>query len=255
MNIKTNTIKFSSYNAYWRIGSSEILFMKIYLITIILLATKSLAYSQGIELGYTRNYLSNSLCILYSKQINEKSTLYVGPKYHINNNNLINHDASGRIYYQLGFSDNFISSIGLIAGYKYTIFQTNETCKFSIFFDEEISRLRYRNNLIQYEYTDSMGREHFLFDYSRTKYIFSCQSNVGINSKLQIKSKLSLSLSLGLGIFTSLHKGALNFKSYASENKYSMLVGKNELIGLEGIPFTRISIVYSIIGKKHANGS
>lgn len=223
--------------------------MKKTKVSIALLIISTLINAQSIEIGYTRNYLSNNICFLYSNQISKKSTLYFGPKYHLNNNNTINHDASGRIYYQLGFSDKFISHFGLIAGYKYTIFRPTETCIFSMFLDEELSRLRYKNNLIQYKYTDSLGREHFLFDRSISKYILSSQTNVGINSIFQIKNKISLSLSVGIGVFTSFHKGALNYKSYTSEYTYSILAGKSELIGFEGFPFVRLSIIYSLQSK------
>jgi len=198
--------------------------------------------NNSIELGYTRNYASNSLCVIFNHPLSKKSNIYLGGKFHFNNNNLIAHDASGRFFYQLAYSKNMISALGVNLGYKIYPFKTKSNYNPFFFYDLDISKLQLKNNFVVILGVDSVGKEYYSFDRSITKSYFLFHNNIGIGNNFLISNKYSFNFLIGIGVFISAHRGTLEYTSITNNTKYSVLSARTEIIGFEGMPFIRVSV-------------
>lgn len=211
--------------------------------------------SNTIELGYTRNYLSNSFNIIYNYSLKNKSNVYLGIKFHKNNLNMIAHDASGRVFYQLGYSSKLTNSIGVNLGYQYSFLSKKQSSYNPfIFNDMEISYLRIKSNRINILANDTLGFEFFTFDRSVSDPFLSFQNNIGIGSTFSLNQKYSLRMQIGIGILIAKFGNNFYYHSIGSDRKYGELQKYgSEFIGLEGMPFVRFSISRKL--KRKVNNS
>ena len=222
--------------------------MRNYLIIFCFLLT-NIAFSKdkSVEISYTHNYLSNNLNFCFVKKVNSKNEFRIGLKYHLNNNQYINHDASGRFYYQFGYNNNFLQGFGLNGTYSH-LFKNYGSLSPFIFFDIELSNLNTKFRTYNYIGSDSSGFKYFQQDYVGQKAFLSLQNNLGLGTKIEINPKTYLRFMVGIGVFYPFGKNQYYTSKIDGSSYYFTKAGlssfseKYEIIGFEGTPFIRIGI-------------
>lgn len=149
-----------------------------------------------IDVNYNWSDIGRSLNINYNHYFG-RHALTVGVKQHYNS---VITDNQSYLYKKRGYSTNFQESIGLNIGYKYDLLKKSSFFMPYLFFQSQISNIRFKNT---YENIETSSSGLYIRTISEiTEPIFVTENYIGLGLKIKLFKHLFLNETIGGGLAT-----------------------------------------------------
>lgn len=185
-------------------------------------------FKKEIDCNYNWSHIGRNLSINYNQYIG-RHAITIGVKQHYNNGAIT--DNQHYLYKNRGHANNFIESIGINIGYKFDLFKSHEYLMPYVFFQSQLSNIRFKQEYERFE-TNSSNSIYYKTITEISEPLFVTENYVGFGLKVRLYKNLFLNQSIGGGIAT--------FKT--SEKYYQN--GKLRNYNLEGCLSIKIGLIY-----------
>ena len=150
-----------------------------------------------IDVNYNWSHIGRSLNINYNHYF-ERHAISIGIRQHYNNGAIT--DNQSYFYKNRGCATNFSESIGINIGYKYDLLKKHDYLMPYLFFQSQISNIRFKRN---YEYSEFQNNVVVYNTYSEiSEPLFVTENYIGFGLKVKLFKNLFLNQTIGVGIAT-----------------------------------------------------
>ncbi len=150
-----------------------------------------------IDVNYNWSHIGRSLNLNYNHYFG-RHAISLGIRQHYNNGAIT--DNQNYVHKNRGYSTSFNESIGLNIGYKFELLRKHEYLMPYLFFQSQISNIRFKNTYEHYETNSNNIYSSQTTEIS--KPVFVTENYIGIGLKVKLYKNLFLNQTIGVGIAT-----------------------------------------------------
>lgn len=150
-----------------------------------------------IDVNYNWSHIGRSLNINYNHYFGRHAVI-IGIKKHYNNAGIT--EMPRYVFKNKGHATNFKESIGMNIGYRFDLLKKHEYLMPYIFFQSQISNIRFNGSYTNPEIEDNMLVYNTYHDISEP--IFVTENYLGIGLKVKLYKNLYLNQTIGVGLAT-----------------------------------------------------
>lgn len=154
-------------------------------------------FKKEIDVNYNWSHIGRNLSINYNQYVG-RHAIIIGVKQHYNNGAIT--DNQNYAYKNRGYATNFSESIGLNIGYKFDLLRKNGCVMPYVFFQSQISNIRFRTT---YDNPEVWNNGLIIKTYTETsKQMFVTENYFGFGLKVKLFKNIFLNQTIGGGIAT-----------------------------------------------------
>ncbi|MCD6019174.1 MAG: hypothetical protein K0S53_2295 [Bacteroidetes bacterium] len=181
-----------------------------------------------IDVNYNWSHLGRSMNLNYNHYFGCHA-LSIGVRQHYNNGAIT--DNQNYVYKNRGYSTNFSESIGLNIGYKFDLLKKHDYLMPYLFFQSQISNIRFKRTYEYSEIRDNVLVYHT--DSEISKLFLVTENYIGFGLKVKLYKNLYLNQTIGVGIAT-----------FKGEDTRGMLFNKPINANIEFSHSVKIGLIY-----------
>lgn len=153
-------------------------------------------FKKEIDVNYNWALIGRNLSINYNQYVGRHAFI-IGLKQHYNTPP---ESTQFFVYRNAGHAENFTESIGLNIGYKYDLLKSHDYLMPYLFFQSQISNIRYRRSYLTI--VNDQSCSYISHETETTPTLLTTENIIGFGLKVKLHKYLYMNQTVGLGIAT-----------------------------------------------------